>query len=141
MRALFSSDTKSPLEYARALRRHDSESLRVLWRPVGLSHAGTATYRLSRAAPYARLSAAHVEAFLSYLAVTQHVSASTRNLAKAALLFLYKEVLDVGLPWIDEIVQAKVSRPYPRCDRSFWFCSSIRARASFHWSSDHSRRL
>lgn len=58
------------------------------------------------------LGAAHVEAFLSYLAVTRHVSASTQNQAKAALLFLYKEVL-VELPWLDEIVQAKVSRRLP----------------------------
>ena len=54
-----------------------------------------------------------VEAFLSHLAVTREVSASTQNQAKAALLFLYKEVLEIDLPWLDEIVQAKVTRRLP----------------------------
>jgi hypothetical protein len=48
------------------------------------------------------MGAAEVEAFLSYLAVERHVSASTQNQAKAALLFLYKEVLNVDLPWLKE---------------------------------------
>ena len=59
------------------------------------------------------LSAAHVEAFLSDLAVTRSVSASAQNQAKAALLFLYKEVLGVSLPWLDEIVHAHVARRLP----------------------------
>ena len=37
----------------------------------------------------------------------RHVSAATQNQAKAALLFLYKEVLGVELPWLDDIEQAK----------------------------------
>jgi len=48
-----------------------------------------------------------VTAFLSYLANERKVSASTQNQAKSALLFLYKQVLDVELPWLNEIVQAK----------------------------------
>lgn len=40
------------------------------------------------------LGAADVEAFLSYLAVDRRVAASTRNQARSALLFLYKEVLN-----------------------------------------------
>jgi len=59
------------------------------------------------------LGAAEVEAFLSHLALTRQVSASTQNQAKAALLFLYKEVLELPLPWLDEIVQAKVTRRLP----------------------------
>ena len=59
------------------------------------------------------LDARHVEAFLSHLAVARKVSASTQNQAKAALLFLYKEVLEIDLPWLDEIVQAKVTRRLP----------------------------
>ena len=46
-----------------------------------------------------------VEVFLTYLAVERHVSASTQNQAKSALLFLYKEVLGVSLPWLDNIEQ------------------------------------
>lgn len=59
------------------------------------------------------LGAADVEAFLSDLAVRRHVSASTQNQAKSALLFLYKEVLGIELPWLDEIVQARVTRRLP----------------------------
>jgi site-specific recombinase XerD len=51
--------------------------------------------------------AAHVEAFLTHLAVERHVTASTQNQARSALLFLYKEVLGVELPWLDDVVTAK----------------------------------
>ena len=59
------------------------------------------------------MGAAEVEAFLSHLAVVRNVSASTQNQAKSALLFLYKEVLGIALPWLDEITQARVSRRLP----------------------------
>ncbi len=42
-----------------------------------------------------------------------NVSASTRNQAKAVLLFLYKEVLEAALPWLDDITQVKASRRLP----------------------------
>ena len=44
-----------------------------------------------------------VEGFLSYLANERRVSASTHKQALAALLFLYKRVLDIELPWMQEI--------------------------------------
>ena len=59
------------------------------------------------------LGPAQIEAFLSHLATVRQVSASTQNQAKAALLFLYKEVLGIQLPWLDEIVQARVTRRLP----------------------------
>lgn len=59
------------------------------------------------------MGAAEVEAFLTYLATERHVSASTQNQAKSALLFLYKEVLHIELPWLDEVVQAKVGERLP----------------------------
>ncbi len=59
------------------------------------------------------LGAAEVQAFLSHLAVERQVSASTQNQAKAALLFLYKRVLGVDLPWLDEVVQARERRRLP----------------------------
>ncbi|SDU15352.1 integron integrase [Pseudomonas pohangensis] len=55
----------------------------------------------------AEMGAAEVEAFLSDLAVRRHVSASTQNQALAALLFLYKHVLKLDLPWLGEVVRAK----------------------------------
>jgi integron integrase len=48
-----------------------------------------------------------VEAFLTNLAVKGNVAASTQNQAKCALLFLYKEVLGIELPWLDGVVSAK----------------------------------
>ncbi len=59
------------------------------------------------------MGAAEVEAFLTHLAVDRHVSASTQNQAKAALLYLYKQVLGVDLPWLDDVVQAKTPKRLP----------------------------
>ena len=53
------------------------------------------------------LGAAEIESFLSALAVQGKVAASTQNQALAALLFLYRAVLRMDLPWIDGIVRAK----------------------------------
>jgi site-specific recombinase XerD len=54
-----------------------------------------------------------VEAFLTHLAVDGKVSASTQNQALSALLFLYKEVLAVDLPWLDNVVRAKRPQRLP----------------------------
>lgn len=59
------------------------------------------------------LGAAEVELFLTCLAVEGKVSASTQNQAKSALLFLYKEVLGVELPWLDKVERAKAPRRLP----------------------------
>ena len=53
------------------------------------------------------MGAAEVEAFLTALAVRDKVSASTQNQALSALLFLYKQVLGVDLPWMSDIQRAK----------------------------------
>jgi len=49
----------------------------------------------------------HVEAFLTHLAVDRHVAPSTQNLALNAILFLYQRVLDMELPWLDDVVRAR----------------------------------
>ena len=59
------------------------------------------------------LGAAEVEQFLTHLAVAGKVAASTQNQAKSALLFLYKEVLELELPWLDNIEQAKAPKRLP----------------------------
>jgi integron integrase len=61
----------------------------------------------------AELGAAEVEAFLTHLAVNGKVSASTQNQAKSALLFLYKAVLEIELPWLDNVEQAKAPKRLP----------------------------
>jgi site-specific recombinase XerD len=59
------------------------------------------------------LGATEIEAFLTHLAVEREVSAATQNQAQSALLFLYREVLGVQLPWLDSVVRAKVPARLP----------------------------
>lgn len=59
------------------------------------------------------MGAAEAEAFLSDLAVNRNVSASTQNQALAALLFLYKDVLEVDLPWLHGMAKAKRPKRLP----------------------------
>lgn len=49
------------------------------------------------------MGAAEIEAFLAMLATERHVSAATHNQALSALLFLYREVLDIDVPWLNNI--------------------------------------
>jgi integron integrase len=55
----------------------------------------------------AEMGALEIERFLTHLAVQGKVSPSTQNQALSALLFLYRQVLDVELPWLDGIERAK----------------------------------
>lgn len=56
------------------------------------------------------LGPAEVEAFLTQLAVASKVSASTQNQALQALLFLYRQVMGIELPWLKN---APWQRPAP----------------------------
>lgn len=56
------------------------------------------------------MGAPEVDAFLTHLAVEGHVAASTQNQARSALLFLYREVLDIPLDAPQSIVSAQ--RPH-----------------------------
>src|SRR2546425_6046938 len=59
------------------------------------------------------MGALKVTSFLTSLAVDGHVAASTQNQALSALLFLYRDVLEVDLPWLDGVVRAKRSARLP----------------------------
>ena len=59
------------------------------------------------------LGVAEVEAFLSALAVRDDVAASTQNQALSALIFLYKEVLGMELPWVASVTRAKRPKRLP----------------------------
>lgn len=59
------------------------------------------------------LGATEVEQFLTHLAVEGQVAAATQNQAKSALLFLYREVMGVDLPWLNNIEQAKAPKRLP----------------------------
>jgi integron integrase len=61
----------------------------------------------------AQLDAKDISAFLTWLAVHRHVSASTQNQAFNAILFLYNKVLDIRLEHIEDVVRAKQSRRIP----------------------------
>ncbi len=54
-----------------------------------------------------------VEAFLTMLATERKVSASTHNQALSAILFLYREVLAIQLPWLDDIGRPSQKRRIP----------------------------
>jgi integron integrase len=53
------------------------------------------------------MGAADVESFLRYLVLERKVSASTHKQALCAILFLYREVLGVELPWMQELPRPK----------------------------------
>jgi integron integrase len=59
------------------------------------------------------MGAAEITAFLSWLATSQHVSASTQNQALSALLFLYRHVLQVDIGPIEPVVRGKVPHRIP----------------------------
>ena len=61
----------------------------------------------------AEMGAAEVESFLTHLAVDRGVAASTQNQAKSALLFMYKEVIGIELPWLEHVERAKVPQRLP----------------------------
>lgn len=59
------------------------------------------------------MGAAEVEAFLTALATDGKVAPGTQNQALSSLLFLYREVLGVDLPWMETMVRAKRPRRVP----------------------------
>jgi integron integrase len=59
------------------------------------------------------MGAVEVERFLTHLAVERRVSAPTQNQALAAILFLYRQVLEQELPWLENVVRARRSLHLP----------------------------
>ncbi len=59
------------------------------------------------------LGSEHVTEFLNYLATTRNVAASTQNQALAALTCLYRDVLKLDLPWLEDLIRAKPKRRVP----------------------------
>lgn len=54
-----------------------------------------------------------LEAFLNYLVKKRRLSASSQSQALSALIFLYKHVLELELPWLDNLVRAKRKKFLP----------------------------
>lgn len=59
------------------------------------------------------LGAHDIEKFLTDLAVRGNVAASTQNQALSALLFLYREVLGLDVPWMEGVTRAKRPQRLP----------------------------
>jgi integron integrase len=59
------------------------------------------------------LGAPEVEEFLTHLAVHRKVSAATQSQALQALLFLYRHVLGIELPWLDNVTRAAQPKRLP----------------------------
>jgi integrase-like protein len=69
--------------------------------------------------PPRELGAAEIQQFLSSLATEFRVSAATQNQALSAILFLYKKVLGLDLPWMEDIVRAHRPKRVPAAGRSW----------------------
>ncbi len=61
----------------------------------------------------AEMGARELEHFLTWLAVEGKVAAATQNQALSALLFLYREVLQQEVPWLDGMLRAKQPQRLP----------------------------
>ena len=59
------------------------------------------------------LGVPEITTFLTHLAVDLTVSASTQNQALAALVFLYREVLQMDLPLLDKVIRADKPKRLP----------------------------
>ena len=59
------------------------------------------------------MGAPEIEEFLTSLAVVNKVSAATQNQALAGVLFLYRDVLDFDLPWLANVVRARLPQHLP----------------------------
>jgi integron integrase len=53
------------------------------------------------------MGAEHVNAFLTHLAVDCDVAASTQGQALSAIFFLYRNVLEEEIGWVDDVVRAR----------------------------------
>ena len=61
----------------------------------------------------AEMGGPEVEQFLTQLAVKGRVSASTQNQALSALLFLYRQTLEIDLPWLSNVIRARTPTRIP----------------------------
>jgi len=81
----------------------------------------------------AEMGAREVEAFLTHLAVHGRVAAATQNQAKSALLFLYREVLEQDLPWLENVERAKAPKRLPVVLTHEEVQAALSRLAGTHW--------
>ena len=78
------------------------------------------------------MGAPEIEAFLTMLATERKVSTSTHNQALSALLFLYREVLNMDLPWMDGINRPVSKR---RIQKGSFIGEHLQTSVSSHFAS------
>jgi integron integrase len=61
----------------------------------------------------AEMSKPEIEAFLTHLAVARRVASSTQNQALNSILFLYRQVLNIDVPWLEDVTRAKKPQRLP----------------------------
>jgi hypothetical protein len=59
------------------------------------------------------MNSTEIEVFLTYLAIVGKVSASTRNPAKRALPFLYRQVLKINESWLTDVASERQGKRLP----------------------------
>ncbi|MCB1954558.1 MAG: integron integrase [Rhodocyclaceae bacterium] len=101
-----SSSSRPPrlLDQVRAAIRYRHYSLRterayVYWVRAFVRHHGMRHPR--------EMGAREIRGFLQWLVSERDVAAATHQQALSALLFLYRHVLEITLPWLDEIERPK----------------------------------
>jgi integron integrase len=83
------------------------------------------------------MGAVEIGQFLSMLAVDQHVSASTQNQALNALVFLYRNVLDLPPGAIDNLVRAKQPQRLPVVLHKHEVKGVLDGLEGVHWLMGH----
>lgn len=108
-----------PVPPLRATRLLDQVRERLRYAHYSLSTERSYVYwvrwfvRFHRLRHPREMGATEVEAFLSWLANHHGASASTHKQALSALVFLYKHVLDMDLPWLQEIGRPRSPQRLP----------------------------
>lgn len=59
------------------------------------------------------MGASHIQSFLTMLASERRASSSTHSQALSALLFLYRDVLGMDLPWLQDLDRPRYARRLP----------------------------
>lgn len=59
------------------------------------------------------LGAKDLEAYLNHLVAVRRVSASTHSQVLNAIVFLYRDVLELDLGWMEKLERAKRNQPLP----------------------------
>lgn len=118
---------KDQLSDAIALHQYSYETGRTYWH-------WTKEFILFHKKRHPReLGVGEIEDYLTHLATTRRVSASTQNQALSALLFLYQKVLGMDLPRLEDVVRAKRPKRIPVVLSRSEVARVLEALSGQHW--------